>query len=141
MEKQLGQEYPEEERIKFLKDNCDYIEEMGYMKPFTSDMMKEKKENLSEVDIDINDLEEKKKSLVQDIKNSLKPMKESRRTLLKDIKQKAEFVTEQCYKFIDQEERMVGFYNSEGNLIESRPCNAKELQGTIFQIGRTGTNN
>ena len=62
--------------------------------------------------------------------------------LLKDIKEKAVYAKEECFKFIEQEEKMVGYYNAQGDLIESRPATSDELQGTIFQIVRkTGTNN
>ena len=63
-------------------------------------------------------------------------------TTLDGLKKKAEFVTERCFKFIDQETREVGYYNENGDLIESRPAYSEELQTTLFQIGRkTGTNN
>ena len=63
-------------------------------------------------------------------------------TTLDGLKKKAEFVTERCFKFIDQEAREVGYYNENGDLIESRPAYSEELQTTLFQIGRkTGTNN
>ena len=63
-------------------------------------------------------------------------------TTLDGLKKKAEFVTERCFKFIDQEAREVGYYNENGDLIESRPAYSEELQTTLFQFGRkTGTNN
>jgi hypothetical protein len=41
---------------------------------------------------------------------------------------------------VDQDEKMVAYYNADGDLIEERPATADELQGTIFQIQRkTGT--
>jgi len=55
MEKALGKEYPLEERIQFLKDNCDKIETKSYMKRFTQDEILQKKEELSETSIQIND--------------------------------------------------------------------------------------
>jgi len=35
MERELGKDYQGESRIRFLKDNCDKIEEKGYMKRFS----------------------------------------------------------------------------------------------------------
>jgi small-conductance mechanosensitive channel len=140
MEKTLGKNYSENERTAFLKDNCDSIVEKGYMKQFNPQEILGMKESLSETDIQINDLEEEKKAVTKDIKIRLDPLKDERKGLLKNIKQKAEFKKEICYKFVDQIEKMVGFYNSEGDMIEVRPAQSDELQGTIFQIGRTGTN-
>lgn len=54
---------------------------------------------------------------------------------------KSEYVNELCFKFIDPQTKEVGYYNADGDLIESRPAFADELQGTIFQLNRTGTDN
>jgi hypothetical protein len=140
MEKQIGKDQPAISRASFLSDNCDKVVEMGYMKRFTPEQIQEKKEQLSETDIKINDNEEAKKEVLKDFKVQLKPLTDQRKQLLTNIKQKAEYITEKCYKFIDNEDKMVGFYNSEGELVESRPATVDELQGTIFQISRTGTN-
>jgi len=140
MEKQLGQEYPEgQHRQAFLKDNCDQVERKGYMKPFTPEELAEMKESLAETSIEINDVEIEKKEMLEGFKRRAKPLLEAKQQLLENIKHKAEFVDEQCYKFVDTVTKEVGFYNGEGNLIESRPAFGNELQSTIFQISRTGT--
>lgn len=143
MQKELGKEFLDpEQRIRFLKDNCDKIEQRGYMKRFTPERIQEMKETLAETSIEINDIEEEKKSMMDEIKSRLDPLVSVRKELLKDIKNKAEFTSENCFKFVDMDEKMVGYYNSEGDLIDARPAMADELQGTIFQIGRkTGTDN
>ena len=142
MEKQLGKDYTnKDQRIAFLKDNCDTVAEKSYLKQFTPDELQQKKEQLSEASIEINDIEEEKKEMLAEIKTRLEPKTTFRKELLRDIKHKASMKKEECYKFIDQTGRMVGFYNSDGDLIESRPAFADELQGTIMQILRTGTNN
>ena len=141
MDKFLGKEYPEgKERIKFLKDNCDEVVEKGYSKRFTPEQLSSMKDLLSEKVIKINDIEEEKKAVTDQFKTLLKPITKEKQEILSKIKNKAEFVNEQCYKFIDQTERIVLFYNQDGDLIDFRPCNPDELQGTIFQMSRTGTN-
>ena len=90
-------------RIAFLSDNCDAIEEKGYMKRFNKDQLDSFKENLSEVAIEINDIEEEKKAVMADFKIKLDPLNDDKKNLLKNIKSKAEYVRERCYKFIDQE--------------------------------------
>lgn len=139
MQKQIGQNYPEAERAQFLADNCDRIEEKSYMKRFDSNTLMQKKEQLSEIAIQISDLEEAKKSYMVGHKAEMDPLQDEKKQLLTDIKQKAEFVKERCYKFIDEDERWVGYYNGAGDLIDSRPANPDELQKTIFQLSRTGT--
>ena len=136
MERELGKDLEQgKTRVAFLMDNCDAVEEKGYMKPFTPEELARMKESLSETDIEINDIEEEKTA-------RLEPLTTERKKTLDGLKKKAEFVTERCFKFIDQEAREVGYYNENGDLIESRPAYSEELQTTLFQIGRkTGTNN
>lgn len=134
MEKHLGKEYSDSERIKFLKDNCDDVHEMDYMRQFTPDELLEMKDKLSEVDIKIDNYQVERKKQTQTIDAKLKVEKEEHKRLLRGLREKSELVSEQCFKFIDEESRMVGFYNSEGDLINSRPAMGNELQKTIFQV-------
>lgn len=141
MDKNLGLDYADiDQRKQFLKDNCDKVEQAGYMKQFSPEDVIELKERLAQVSIEINDIEEEKKSHNEVFKIKLKPIIEEKHELLTNIKHGSEFVNEICYLFIDQQEKMVGFYNSEGHLVSQRPASQSELQGTIFQISRTGTN-
>lgn len=142
MQKSLGKEYADErQRVSFLKDNCDSVEEKGYMKSYTPEQIQAMKEQLAETSIKINDIETEKKEVVKEFKARVDPLIDERKELLKGIKEKAEYTKEICYKFVDTDEKMVGFYNADGDLIESRPASPDELQGTIFQINRkTGTN-
>lgn len=140
MNKQLGKEIPEgKQRVAFLLDNCDKAESKGYMKRFKPDELLQMKESLSETAIKINDIEVEKKEMIAEFKERLKPLSDEKHRLLSGLKNKAEFVTEQCYKFIDFENREVAFYNEDGDLIEARPAFADELQTTIFHM-KTGTN-
>lgn len=142
MAKVLGQEYQDiEQRKRFLKDNCDRIEETGYMKQFSPDQISEMKDKLSEVSIVINDIEEEKKEQNELFKIRLKPVVEEKSELLKNIKQKSEFVSEPCYVFLNEEDMLIETYNSEGICISERPATQKELQKTIYKEFRTGTNN
>jgi len=61
----------------------------------------------------------------------LKPLNVERKLLLLNIKQKAELVTESCFKFLNEEARMACFYNSEGDLVSFRPMTQDEYQKTI----------
>lgn len=143
MQKSIGKEYTNvHERESFLKDNCDKVEEKGSMKPFTVEQLQEYKENLANVSIEILGIEEEKKKQDAVFKNMLKPLKDSRSQLITNIKSKSEYVKELCFKFVDQDKKMTGFYNLDGDLIESRPATADELQSTIFtSFRKTGTEN
>lgn len=141
MERTLGKEYADPiQRRAFLRDNCDCVVEKGYMKAFASDKVQELKEKLAETSIEIGEIETEKKAATAQFNAALKPLQEEKADILRGIKERAEYVKEECFKFVDNDDKMVGFYNSEGDLIESRPANPDELQGTIFQMNRkTGT--
>lgn len=137
----MGQNIPDDKRASFLRDNCDKIEEVGYMKPFTPEEITQKKDELSEVAIKINDIESEKKETLKDINSKLEPLTEQKAELLKDIKTKAEWITEDCYQFINQEEKLVGYYNSQGIMIASRPTRPEENQYTLRLNPKNGTDN
>lgn len=137
MEKELGKDIEAgKKRIAFLMDNCDKVEEKGYMKRFSPEELTEMKDDLSEIAIGINDIEEEKKAVMEEIKFRLKPLSEEKKRLLTGLKNKAELVSENCYKFVNLETRQVGYYNQEGDLIDFRSANADELQGNIHQMMR-----
>ena len=142
MEKTIGKEYKNaRDREAFLKDNCDKVEEKWYMKPYTPEELQGHKENLANVSIEIAEIEAEKKAQDAYYKGYLKPLNEQRSQMVSNIKSKSEYVKEICYKFVDQEAKETGFYNADGDLIESRPATADELQPTIFSMARkTGTN-
>jgi hypothetical protein len=140
LQKTIGKEYANKsQREAFLKDNCDKVEEKGYMKPYTPEELQGHKEGLANLSIEIEEIEDEKKASVKHFNETLKPLIDSRRSLLRNIRQKAEYVHEICYKFVDREERQTAFYNSEGERIEMRPATADELQYNLFTIQNTGT--
>lgn len=141
MDKFLGQEIPEQERWKFLQDNADAVEKIGYTHRFTPEELAQKKETLAEVSITINDVEMEKKQAMEDFKERLKPLIEAKHELLDHIKRGSEFVeNEECVKILYHEEKMAGYYNRLGELVYSRPIMPQEMQKTIFNINRkTGT--
>lgn len=142
MQREIGTDIQNPQvRNQFLRDNCDAVEPKGYMKGYTPEELDTMKTELSEVSIKINDVEEEKKEVMKGYKELLDPLADEKKELLRGLKEKAIFVKEDCFKFVDQEERMTGYYNQEGILVESRPSTADELQSTVFQeLRRTGTN-
>ena len=143
IQKVLGQDIADlEARKNFLIDNADDVVEMDYHKPFESDELAQKKTEFAEKHIRIAVLEEQIKDFKDKINLELKPLREEVNALRDDLKSKGRDVHEKVYKFFDEEDRMVGFYNAEGVLVSSRPATKDELQKTIFaDMRREGTNN
>ena len=133
--KVLGQEIADlEERRQYLLDNADSVVEMDYHKPFDAEELAQKKTELSDACIRINDLEEDIKQYRDGVNEELKPLKTKRQELLEDIKAKGRMVKEKCFLFIEQEEKMACFYNAEAALVSSRPATREELKNpTLFQ--------
>lgn len=140
MDKFLGQEISSgEAREQYLQANCFGTEEKGYMKQFTPEELAEMKSALAELSIKINDIETEKKLVVDEFKERLKPLGNAFGETLTNIKNKAEYVTENTYKFLYEDERMVGYFSKDGVLVEARPMRPEEMQRDMF-LPMTGTN-
>ena len=141
MQKVLGQEIKDlEERKQFLLDNADKVEAIDYHKSFEADELSQKKTDFANKSIRIAALEDEIKEFKDKIGLELKPLREETKELLDDIKAKGRMVNEKCYLFLDEEERMVGYYNAEGILVQSRPATREELQKTIYAEMRQAVN-
>jgi hypothetical protein len=140
MKQQLFGDVHESERSQLLRDNCDRLEAVTYMKPFGSNDLDQFKDELSSIAIEISKIEEDKKAAAESYNAELKPLKAEYKRLLTDIRLKSTEVKEDCFVMVDHENKMVGYYNAKGHLVQSRPARAQELQSTIFSVNRTGTN-
>ena len=140
LDKELGKDIPMERRAAFLNDNCDGTQEMSFTRMFSPEELAQCRENLTDACIKLADIAKEKKLAMDAFKEEAKPYEEIRTTQIKNLKTKSEVVTDLVYKFVDEESRMVGFYDKEGNLVSSRPAFPDELQKNIFQaIRKTGT--
>lgn len=141
MQRVLGQEIKDpEQRKQFLSDNADKVEKIDYHKAFDSEQLAQKKTDFANKSIRIAALEDEIKDFKEKIGEELKPLRDDTKNLLNDIKSKGRIVNEECYLFLDEEERMIGYYNAEGVLVQSRPATREELQKTIFADLREASN-
>lgn len=139
MDKVLGQEYGKiAERKAFLRDNCDAVEEFGYVKPLASEQIENLKEKLVENNIQLRDVRADKKAQNKLYNEQIKQLEEENDGVTKQLKEKSEFVIENCFKFVDGDE--VGYYNEDGVLVYQRPARPEEKRPNIFKSQRTGTN-
>lgn len=141
LEQELGKDIPLEDRAEFLKSNCDKVEEVSYSKAFSPQEMAKQRELLTDASIKLSDLENEKKLSMESFKEQMKPYQKQKEEAIQNLKTKAQLVTENCYKFFDEETKMIGFYNKEGDLVSSRSAFPDELEKTIFADLRNGTTN
>lgn len=144
MKKTIGKDIADAvARRRFLEDNADEIEEKGYMKAFTPEELQGHKESLANTMIQISSIEEELQVVKTEFKARLNPLQEKKSQMVANIKAKAQYVTEQCFKFVDRDARMTEYYNADGDLVEARPATADEMQMNVFALNRElkdGTN-
>lgn len=140
MESQLFQDLSLAERKEMLDANADAVEHLGYSRLLPSEEVDALKEQLSSTQIKIEDKQDELAQKSKVLKDEIKSLKSSRKDITSKLKTRSEYVEEDCYKMVDEKRREVGYYNSEGILVYSRPARKEELQKTIFQdIRKTGT--
>ena len=142
MKKIIGQDIDDlKERELFIKDNADEVENKGYSKPLAGSEIDRLKEQLTDACIKKQDLEEEKKTVVKGYQDEINGQKVIIKDCSEKLKSKSEYVMEPCYKLIDEDEKMVGYYNKEGMLVYERPARLEELQPKLFKMnaGKTGT--
>jgi hypothetical protein len=143
MDKYILQDETAENRLKYLEDSADQVVEEKYYQRLSKEELTIKKADFTANALKMDDVEQEKKEKMDEFKEKLKPLKETHRTLATEIR--TGFVQKEgrLYKFVDQDTRMVHFYDETGELIETmtRPCNSSELQNTIHMSLRTGTDN
>lgn len=143
LDKEMFNDINLEDRAQYLRDNCDAVEEITYSKSFSSEELAEQRETLTDLSIKIADIEEELAEAKSHFKELLKPLREQKAVAIENLKKKAQVVTEECCKFFDEETKMIGYYNDEGKLVNSRPAFPNEMQGNLFRINvpKTGTDN
>lgn len=141
MDKYMCQEIADEqEREQILRDSCTQIECMGYSKSLTQDEQEELKDQMLENCILLRETEIEREEAMREYNKTIKNLKKKNESVTTLLKNKSRFVEEDCYKFVDYEERKVGYYNGRGELISERPARATELQRTIFRdLKQSGT--
>jgi aspartokinase len=136
-------EMPIEERAEVLHDSCDQIEEKQYTRKFSTTELVQRRAELSETAIKLNTLANELADIRANFKQKMKPMEEEFNKIRDEIKSGGEYVSSECYKFIDVEEGKTAWYTPEGYKLEERDSTPEEKQRTMFQVLRndkTGTN-
>jgi predicted nuclease with TOPRIM domain len=128
-----------EQKAQMIKDNCDsIIPNFSYHKKLTHEELNDCREELGEKMIEVDNLEEELKELSKGLKEKIKPLKKVVKEQLKMIREKGCQITDSVYVLKSDTDYCI--YNSEGELIESRPLKESEKQTGIFQtLRKTGT--
>lgn len=139
MQQTLFQNYPPEERRQLLEDNADEILEMNFTRKFSGTEKNIRRARNSEIDLELEELDEKLKKYKDEIKLKRDPLVEEKKRILAEIKADGEFIKGKVHKMIDRDNREVGFYDEEGNLVEQRKMTKEDRQVSMKFASRTGT--
>ena len=132
----IGIPQDEEARKSYLEANCDAVENISYSHYLSPAELETVKESICELTDTINDAEEDKKAYLDQHRKETAHLTQLRKTLMEKWKCKMETVKGECYKVIDRDTKMVGCYDSDGVLVNSRPATKEEAQRTIFEVLR-----
>jgi hypothetical protein len=133
---------PIEQREQILRDSCDQIVERSYTQKFDQEEINERRADLVSASIRVADLEQELAEIRADYKGKIKPLQERISKLRDELKAGGEYVKGDCFKFVDEDEKMVGFYTPTGYLLEQRAMTQEERQRNVFRAIRnekTGT--
>lgn len=129
-------ETPVEQREQILRDSCDQVLERSYTRKFDQAEINEKRADLANVSIQMQELEQELAEYRATIKGKIKPLSERYGKILEELKTGGEWIKGDCYKFVDEDEKMVGIYSPEGYKLEERPMTQEERQRTIMSVIR-----
>ena len=131
MDQFLFQEMPEASRALNLESLSEGIEEMDYAVVLTPEEMAVRKSKFTSLAIQEAKLEERKHKYLTDHKAEIKPIQVEKSAVLSELKAGSVQETGACFKVIEENSRMVGFYNKRGQLVSSRPMTQEDGQRTI----------
>lgn len=123
----------EEERVQCLQDNCNTIEKVTYNKSYPVEEVEEMRERLVQGAIKLKALKAEKKEVMKGYNDTIKGMESGLDDLTESLVNGSRIVEEDCYKFVDYDERVIGYYNRAGELVKQRPARKNELQKTIYR--------
>ena len=131
---------PRESREQIMRDSCDQIVEKFYTRKFSMEEKTAKNAEYCEVGMKVSALAKELKEVTADLKGKIKPLVERQDAILDEIKQGGEQVQGDTFKFVFDEIGKVGFYDTNGYLVEERDMTPEERQRTMFQaIRKNGT--
>lgn len=136
MQKSIFQDKSPEERIIYLRDTCDKLEDFTYEKSYTNQDVELFCERLSKIMIDVRQMETELSKIKKEHAEKMKPLKIELSELLNNIKFRSKMVKEKVYIFIDHEKNQVGYYTSEGILVYTRMLKIDEHQRSIMSSAR-----
>ena len=130
--KQFMPELTPKDRLMMLQENAAKIEVTTYQKNLSVDDLAERREDLADNCIKLNQLDDELKEVKDDFKIKMDPLKTINKTLLTEIKTKQTTVDGTLFHLSNHDDGIMETYDQEGLFIGSRRLRPEEKQATIF---------
>lgn len=144
MDLHLFQEFGPAERMEMLDAQADEVVEENYLRPYENAELQKARQEYVNLSLQMTEIKAEEDEIKQQFKERKAPVQKEMDRVLGNIKQGGEYVKGKLYKIIDRDERVTGFYDEDGKLINQRKSLPNELQGTLFTTirmnAKTGTN-
>lgn len=130
--------------MEMLDAQADEVVEENYLRPYENAELQKARQEYVNLSLQMTEIKAEEDDIKQQFKERKAPVQKEMDRVLGNIKQGGEYVKGKLYKIIDRDERVTGFYDEEGKLINQRKSLPNELQGTLFTTirmnAKTGTN-
>lgn len=144
MDLHLFQDLGPAERMEMLDAQADEVVEENYLRPYENAELQKARQEYVNLSLQMTEIKAEEDDIKQQFKERKAPVQKEMDRVLGNIKQGGEYVKGKLYKIIDRDERVTGFYDEDGKLINQRKSLPNELQGTLFTTirmnAKTGTN-
>lgn len=144
MDLHLFQDLGPAERMEMLDAQADEVVEENYLRPYENAELQKARQEYVNLSLQMTEIKAEEDEIKQQFKERKAPVQKEMDKVLGNIKQGGEYVKGKLYKIVDREERVTGFYDEDGKLINQRKSLPNELQGTLFTTirmnAKTGTN-
>lgn len=128
MEERIFQDLDPEARMAEMAKTAVKREAITYHHEFTEGELNAKRKELADVVTELVDLEEEKKSYTENLNAKKKDKEVTRNELVCQLKRGGEERYEGCWKYVDYENRVVGYYDADGILVCERDMTPDETQ-------------
>lgn len=141
MEKKLLQDVSKNERLQYLKDSCYRVEQFTYPRQLSLEELELEKHDFTQNAIKVAIADQKLKIARDEFKALAKPLKLEMKHQMDKIRSSIEEITGDVFLMDDQDNNLMGYYNSEGELVYQRGLMQAEKQLRILKPVNSGTNN
>lgn len=132
----IYQDLTPEERLETLRNTADQVVMHDYQKPYDEEYISEIRKKIADLCVQISDQERELASIKAQYKAIITPLENDREDLISDLRSGGQYVTEECFVFMNYNTGKAGLYTRDGVLLVCKDITADMSQGTIFQMLR-----